>query len=56
MGPLKLADRVGLDTLVLVLDDLREEYGDAFAPPALLHQMVTDGKLGRKSGAGFYTY
>jgi 3-hydroxybutyryl-CoA dehydrogenase len=56
MGPLELADRVGLDTLLLILDDLREEYGDAFAAPSLLRQMVADGKLGRKSGAGFYEY
>jgi 3-hydroxybutyryl-CoA dehydrogenase len=56
MGPLELADRVGLDTLLLILDDLREEYGDAFAAPVLLRQMVADGKLGRKSGAGFYDY
>jgi 3-hydroxybutyryl-CoA dehydrogenase len=56
MGPLELADRVGLDTLLLVLDDMREEYGDAFAAPDLLRQMVDEGKLGRKSGAGFYDY
>jgi 3-hydroxybutyryl-CoA dehydrogenase len=56
MGPLELADRVGLDTLLLILDDMREEYGDAYAAPLLLRQMVGDGKLGRKSGAGFYGY
>ena len=56
MGPLELADRVGLDTLLLVLDDMREEYGAAFAAPDLLRQMVGEGKLGRKSGAGFYEY
>jgi 3-hydroxybutyryl-CoA dehydrogenase len=56
MGPLELADRVGLDTLLLILDDLREAYGDAFVAPSVLRQMVADGKLGRKSGAGFYEY
>ena len=56
MGPLELADRVGLDTVLFVLDDLREAYGEAFAPPDLLRRMVADGKLGRKSGAGFYDY
>ena len=56
MGPLELADRVGLDTVLFVLDDLREAYGDAFAAPALLRRMVDQGKLGRKSGAGFYDY
>jgi 3-hydroxybutyryl-CoA dehydrogenase len=56
MGPLELADRVGLDTVLFVLDDLREVYGDAFAAPSLLREMVAEGKLGRKSGAGFYDY
>lgn len=56
MGPLELADRVGLDTVLFILDDLREAYGDAFAPPLLLREMVEGGKLGRKSGAGFYDY
>jgi 3-hydroxybutyryl-CoA dehydrogenase len=56
MGPLELADRVGLDTVLYVLDDLHEVYGDAFAAPPLLREMVAEGKLGRKSGAGFYDY
>ena len=56
MGPLELADRVGLDTVLFILDDLRDAYGEAFAPPALLREMVAEGKLGRKSGAGFYAY
>ena len=56
MGPLELADRVGLDTVLFILDDLRDAYGDAFAPPPLLRRMVDEGKLGRKSGAGFYDY
>ncbi|HEY7439776.1 MAG TPA: 3-hydroxyacyl-CoA dehydrogenase family protein [Acidimicrobiia bacterium] len=56
MGPLELADRVGLDTLLAILDDMRRSYGDAFRAPPLLRQMVTAGKLGRKSGRGFYDY
>jgi len=56
MGPLELADRVGLDTVLFILDDLREPYGDAFTPPPVLRRMVGDGRLGRKSGAGFYDY
>jgi 3-hydroxybutyryl-CoA dehydrogenase len=56
MGPLELADRVGLDTLLAILDDMREAYGDAFRAPPLLRQMVAAGKLGRKSGQGFYDY
>jgi 3-hydroxybutyryl-CoA dehydrogenase len=56
MGPLELADRVGLDTLLAILDDMREAFGDAFRAPPLLRQMVAAGKLGRKSGQGFYEY
>jgi len=56
MGPLELADRVGLDTVLFVLDDLHEVYGDAFTAPPLLREMVAEGKLGRKSGAGFFDY
>jgi 3-hydroxybutyryl-CoA dehydrogenase len=56
MGPLELADRVGLDTLLAILDDLRVAFGDAFRAPPLLRQMVAAGKLGRKSGRGFYDY
>jgi 3-hydroxybutyryl-CoA dehydrogenase len=56
MGPLELADRVGLDTLLAILDDLRQAYGDAFRAPPLLRQMVAAGKHGRKSGHGFYSY
>lgn len=56
MGPLGLADRVGLDTLLAILDDMREAYGDAFRAPPMLRQMVAAGRLGRKSGRGFYEY
>ena len=56
MGPLALADRIGLDTLLAILDDMREAYGDAFRAPPLLRQMVSAGNLGKKSGRGFYTY
>lgn len=56
MGPLELADRVGLDTLLAILDDLRQAYGDTYRAPPLLRQMVAAGKLGRKNGQGFYRY
>jgi 3-hydroxybutyryl-CoA dehydrogenase len=56
VGPLALADRIGLDTLLLILDDLRIAYGDAFRAPPLLRQLVAAGDLGRKSGRGFYQY
>jgi 3-hydroxybutyryl-CoA dehydrogenase len=56
MGPLKLGDLVGLDVRLAILEHLHEEVGEQFRPPALLRQMVRAGKLGRKSGEGFYKY
>jgi 3-hydroxybutyryl-CoA dehydrogenase len=57
MGPLTLADFVGLDTTLFVADVLYEEYGDPhFKAPPLLRQMVAAGLLGRKWGLGFYDW
>lgn len=57
MGPLTLADFVGLDTLYYVAEVMYEEFREPrFAPPVLLKQMVQAGYLGRKSGKGFYDY
>jgi 3-hydroxybutyryl-CoA dehydrogenase len=57
MGPLRLADLIGLDTCLNIAEVLFEEYRDArFAPPPLLRRMVTARRLGRKTGAGFYDY
>lgn len=57
IGPLALADMVGLDTLLLVLDSFHEEFGeDKYRPAPLLRKMVRAGYLGRKSGKGFYDY
>jgi 3-hydroxybutyryl-CoA dehydrogenase len=57
MGPLRLADLIGLDTCAQIGDVLYEEFKDArFAPPPLLRRMVAARQLGRKSGRGFYEY
>ncbi len=56
MGPLELGDLVGLDVRLAILEHLHKELGEQFRPPALLRQMVRAGKLGRKSGEGFYRY
>lgn len=57
MGPLKLTDWVGLDVRLSIAEYLhRELNAEQFKPPELLKQMVADGKLGRKSGQGFYSW
>ncbi|MEM9189695.1 MAG: 3-hydroxyacyl-CoA dehydrogenase family protein [Myxococcota bacterium] len=56
MGPLRLTDLVGLDVRLAILEHLHREVGEQFRPPTLLRQMVRAGKLGRKSGEGFYRY
>ena len=57
MGPLTLCDFIGLDVLCAVCDSLYEEFKrDEYAPPPLLKRMVASGRLGRKSGRGFYEY
>jgi len=57
MGPLALADLVGLDTTVAILETLQRELNDArYRPAEILGDFVAAGKLGRKSGAGFYDY
>ena len=57
LGPLALADLIGLDTCVAIMNVLREGLDDErYAPCPLLEKLVAAGKLGRKSGAGFYVY
>lgn len=57
MGPLTLADFIGLDTVQHIMESLFEEFRDSkFAPPTLLKRMVLAGQLGRKTGKGFYDY
>ena len=57
MGPLRLSDLIGLDTLKAVADSMYEEYKEPlYAAPPLLRRMTDAGLLGRKSGRGFYDY
>jgi 3-hydroxybutyryl-CoA dehydrogenase len=57
MGPLALADLIGLDTCVAIMEVLQEGLGDVrYAPCPLLREHVEAGRLGRKSGQGFYSY
>jgi 3-hydroxybutyryl-CoA dehydrogenase len=57
MGPLELADFIGLDVCLHIMEVLHTGFGDPrFAPPPLLRQMVDAGFLGQKTGRGFYTY
>ena len=57
MGPLALADLIGLDTCVAIMEVLQEGFGDEkYAPCTLLREHVEAGRLGRKSGQGFYSY
>jgi 3-hydroxybutyryl-CoA dehydrogenase len=57
MGPLRLSDLIGLDTLQAVAESLYAEHAEpAYAPPPLLRRMTAAGLLGRKAGRGFYDY
>lgn len=58
MGPLELADYVGLDTTYFIIDGWHKKFPEnpLFKPPSILSKMVKEGKLGIKSGEGFYSY
>ncbi|MAO70392.1 MAG: 3-hydroxybutyryl-CoA dehydrogenase [Euryarchaeota archaeon] len=57
IGPLALADLIGLDTVLHIMNVLHDGFGDIkYSPAPLLVEMVNEGKLGRKSGSGFYDY
>ena len=56
MGPLELADYIGLDTVLLIAESMTEALGERFRPPQTLRKLVEAGRLGRKSGQGFYRY
>jgi 3-hydroxybutyryl-CoA dehydrogenase len=56
MGPIELGDHVGLDVRLHIAEHLREELGERFRPPQLLRRKVRAGKLGKKTGEGFYRW
>jgi 3-hydroxybutyryl-CoA dehydrogenase len=56
MGPLRLTDLIGLDVRLGIAEYLAAELGERFAPPELLRRMVEEGRLGQKSGRGFYDW
>jgi 3-hydroxybutyryl-CoA dehydrogenase len=56
MGPIELGDHVGLDVRLHIAEHLREELGERFRPPQTLRRKVRAGKLGKKSGEGFYVW
>ena len=56
MGPLRLSDLVGLDVRLGIAEHLHEQLGERFRPPEILRRLVGEGKLGRKTGEGFYRW
>ena len=56
MGPLRLADVVGLDVRLDIALHLARELGERYAPPRILQEMVARGELGQKSGKGFFDW
>jgi 3-hydroxybutyryl-CoA dehydrogenase len=56
MGPLRLTDLVGLDVRLGIAEYLAATLGPRFEPPALLRKMVAEGKLGKKTGEGFFRW
>jgi 3-hydroxybutyryl-CoA dehydrogenase len=57
MGPLSLADLIGLDVVMMIAESLYKELGESrFNPPTMLRRLVSSGNLGRKTKQGFYNY
>ena len=55
-GPFARADEQGLDTLLEALERAHADWGESFAPPVVLRRLVAQGRLGKKSGQGFFAY
>src|SRR4051794_1643920 len=55
-GPFARADEAGLDTILEQLERAQAEWGDAFEPPTVLRRLVAQGRLGKKTGQGFFAY
>src|SRR5689334_13703109 len=55
-GPFSRADEAGLDTILDGLEHAESEWGPAFAPPTILRRLVAQGRLGKKTGQGFFAY
>jgi 3-hydroxybutyryl-CoA dehydrogenase len=56
VGPLEMADSIGLDTVLEKLSALQAQFGDNYAPSSTLRKLVAAGTLGKKSGRGFLEY
>jgi len=56
IGPLALADLIGLDVVLAIMEKLEKELGEKYRPANLLKEMVKNGKLGKKTKEGFYKY
>jgi len=56
MGPLELSDYIGLDVMLHIGDYLADQFGDTYKPALILQKLVKEGKLGKKTGTGFYNY
>ena len=56
MGPLELSDYIGLDVMLYIGEYLANQFGDSYKPALILQQLVREGRLGKKTGKGFYDY
>jgi 3-hydroxybutyryl-CoA dehydrogenase len=56
LGPLSLADLIGVDIVIAILESFRKKYGDKYTPAPILYTLLKEGRLGRKTGHGFFSY